>query len=320
MLREERIRADVAVAQRNLFCEVAPLETLQQFPAPSEDTLFWRIEGIANSCSCAVHPPWHCSASQNPCRFCCRAMSLCGILLVSLKDVKLTSLLRSAASVHLKPTLQMMLSLHMVQTCHKQYKTAAELETHLSSYDHHHKKVCPHWIAICGFLICPCHRALDSEGTHERLLLPRKGAANGSPCITFLYAKCRATVPCSSPSASEKHGHTGFSYALMYCPGDAQRLMEMKADTAERTRQERGRREKRRAEKEAAKLQERCGHISSMRVMTSKVMGSQACRRMHACMLCAETFWRGGHVNGMRAVKARQVKKFHMELLLAYKR
>ena len=34
--------------------------------------------------------------------------------------------------------------------------------------------------------------------------------------------------------------------------------MEMKADTAERTRHERGRREKRRAEKEAAKLQERC--------------------------------------------------------------
>ncbi|KAK9826875.1 hypothetical protein WJX81_002576 [Elliptochloris bilobata] len=60
------------------------------------------------------------------------------------------------------------------ETCHKQYKTAAELETHLSSYDHHHKK----------------------------------------------------------------------------------RLMELKADTAERTRHKRGRREKRRAEKEAAKLQE----------------------------------------------------------------
>lgn len=27
------------------------------------------------------------------------------------------------------------------QLCHKQYKTAMELETHLSSYDHHHKKV-----------------------------------------------------------------------------------------------------------------------------------------------------------------------------------
>ncbi len=28
-----------------------------------------------------------------------------------------------------------------VQTCHKQYEKAAELEVHLSSYDHHHKKV-----------------------------------------------------------------------------------------------------------------------------------------------------------------------------------
>ncbi|KAK9918676.1 hypothetical protein WJX75_005881 [Coccomyxa subellipsoidea] len=26
------------------------------------------------------------------------------------------------------------------ETCHKQYKSAAELDTHLSSYDHHHKK------------------------------------------------------------------------------------------------------------------------------------------------------------------------------------
>ena len=28
-----------------------------------------------------------------------------------------------------------------MQTCQKQYKSATEMETHLSSYDHHHKKV-----------------------------------------------------------------------------------------------------------------------------------------------------------------------------------
>ena len=28
----------------------------------------------------------------------------------------------------------------VLQTCAKQYKTAGELEVHLSSYDHHHKK------------------------------------------------------------------------------------------------------------------------------------------------------------------------------------
>jgi hypothetical protein len=30
---------------------------------------------------------------------------------------------------------------HVMQTCHKQYKNAMEMETHLSSYDHHHTKV-----------------------------------------------------------------------------------------------------------------------------------------------------------------------------------
>lgn len=29
----------------------------------------------------------------------------------------------------------------LLQTCHKQYKSAMEMETHLSSYDHHHTKV-----------------------------------------------------------------------------------------------------------------------------------------------------------------------------------
>lgn len=28
----------------------------------------------------------------------------------------------------------------MPQICHKQYKQASEMEAHLSSYDHHHRK------------------------------------------------------------------------------------------------------------------------------------------------------------------------------------
>ena len=28
-----------------------------------------------------------------------------------------------------------------MQTCSKQYKNAYEMETHMSSYDHHHRKV-----------------------------------------------------------------------------------------------------------------------------------------------------------------------------------
>jgi len=39
------------------------------------------------------------------------------------------------------------------QVCHKQYKNAAELETHLSSYDHHHKKARAQTRPQCVFRI-----------------------------------------------------------------------------------------------------------------------------------------------------------------------
>ncbi len=39
-------------------------------------------------------------------------------------------------------SLYVSLCLVCVQTCSKQYKNAAEMEAHMSSYDHHHKKVC----------------------------------------------------------------------------------------------------------------------------------------------------------------------------------
>lgn len=37
-----------------------------------------------------------------------------------------------------------------MQTCHKQYEKAAELEVHLSSYDHHHKKVSKSVLPVVG--------------------------------------------------------------------------------------------------------------------------------------------------------------------------
>jgi hypothetical protein len=45
-----------------------------------------------------------------------------------------------------------------VQTCHKQYKTATEMEVHLSSYDHHHKKVGvpDNSQSLLGHLLCLC--------------------------------------------------------------------------------------------------------------------------------------------------------------------
>ena len=43
-----------------------------------------------------------------------------------------------------------------LQTCSKQYKNAAEMEAHLSSYDHHHKKV-----GIGNYTVCT---RLDKKG------------------------------------------------------------------------------------------------------------------------------------------------------------
>lgn len=47
-----------------------------------------------------------------------------------------------------------------MQTCSKQYKNAAEMEAHLSSYDHHHKKVgLTIEVACLTTLVC-CHVSL----------------------------------------------------------------------------------------------------------------------------------------------------------------
>mmetsp|Transcript_7870 Transcript_7870/g.20250 ORF Transcript_7870/g.20250 Transcript_7870/m.20250 type:complete len:356 (+) Transcript_7870:217-1284(+) len=47
---------------------------------------------------------------------------------------------KAARQEKIKETVKEELSTFYCELCHKQYKTAMELETHLSSYDHHHKK------------------------------------------------------------------------------------------------------------------------------------------------------------------------------------
>ncbi len=54
--------------------------------------------------------------------------------------LKPCSMAHTTAMLVVTRLVQSLTPLRHVQTCHKQYKTAAELETHLSSYDHHHKK------------------------------------------------------------------------------------------------------------------------------------------------------------------------------------
>jgi hypothetical protein len=39
------------------------------------------------------------------------------------------------------------------ELCNKQYKLATEFETHLSSYDHNHKKVCDYEPIISAFFL-----------------------------------------------------------------------------------------------------------------------------------------------------------------------
>ena len=66
--------------------------------------------------------------------------------------------------------------LMIVQICHKQYKSATEMETHLSSYDHHHKKVqwllkgCPWGLGItCSNCSCSCSMSAPGiqTGAHK---------------------------------------------------------------------------------------------------------------------------------------------------------
>ena len=62
---------------------------------------------------------------------------------------------RAAHLVATAPLLQV--GCACLQTCSKQYKNAAEMEAHLSSYDHHHKKV--------SMDICTVCTRLDKRGT-----------------------------------------------------------------------------------------------------------------------------------------------------------
>ena len=104
--QQQRIKEDVSVAKRNLFCEVKP------------------------SCSGSLHSgqPTNCRSRGFAHLQKMHALPLGAILvLLRYRPVALLSLCEAIVLI--------------VQTCHKQYKSATEMETHLSSYDHHHKKV-----------------------------------------------------------------------------------------------------------------------------------------------------------------------------------
>ena len=101
---QQRIQEDVSSAKRNLFCEVK-LSSAGS-PRSGQPTYCHSLDtNTGSACS---------SSSCNPSASAPQPRAL----LSSLKG-----------------------SLLIAQICHKQYKSATEMETHLSSYDHHHKKV-----------------------------------------------------------------------------------------------------------------------------------------------------------------------------------
>ena len=189
-----RIQEDTATAKRNLYCEVHTQDALLCMPACL--LLIWAgggppaAEPINLLCIASCCPPWFLAR---------------GLFWLALMGLPACCL----------------------QTCHKQYKTAAELDTHLSSYDHHHKKV-------------------------------------GAPlACTMRLPLCAARLATEAGTAKRDHRNCRCKGAHGEAPVcAAQRLIEMKAMNAERTKGERSRKERRRQEKEAAKLQEQCGPLS----------------------------------------------------------
>ena len=105
-----------------------------------------------------------------------------------------------------------------------------ELEGHMSSYDHHHRKVGRPPGPLSMFCLALLSRRADS------LLGSRYSSAGPLPGISPAH-----------------EGGAGISNLLL--PLRLQRLLELKADENQRTKASRDRKDKRQAGKEAARLE-----------------------------------------------------------------
>jgi len=126
-----------------------------------------------------------------------------------------------AKETRIKEEVKQMTSVFKCELCNKQYKTVKEHEQHLSSYDHHHKKV-------------------------------RAPSGDGDQALQYLMSACRLgrTLTAGSGLGRCKHG------AGHGCVGH-QRLIEMK-DSMRESRSDIQKREERRAEKEMARYNDLC--------------------------------------------------------------
>ena len=132
MAREAAIQSDLRTTKQRLFCQVLPATPCAACARLCWPVLLSRLSGLDLRLGAEL-----LHACEAAC--CCAAsvmVRLCQGCLPCHHDFE-----RHYACSCLE-AFNSCLSLPVtVQTCAKQYKTAGELEVHLSSYDHHHKKV-----------------------------------------------------------------------------------------------------------------------------------------------------------------------------------
>jgi hypothetical protein len=118
--REQRIKEDVSQIMKTFYCEVGGSQ--QGFPQQMLPPLSCTLPGREQ--------PQHLAAA------CTQVYSSCSYSTTS--DLRLHGCYTQRYAAGPQPAACPWL---LLQICHKQYANAMEVEQHLSSYDHHHKKV-----------------------------------------------------------------------------------------------------------------------------------------------------------------------------------
>ena len=146
-----------------------------------------------------------------------------------------------------------------LQTCSKQYKTAGELEVHLSSYDHHHRKVrrlqstAPSLQQGCSSSpVADCFGHVSASAAlpaHPHRAALAAWAVSCSAALQRLLLEVRADE--APPVTQCLHSSPVLQISR---PAALQRLLEVRADEAQRSKGDRERRERKRVDKEARRL------------------------------------------------------------------
>lgn len=118
--REQRIKEDVSQIMKTFYCEVGGSQ--QGFQQQILPPLSWTFPGREQ--------PEHLAAARTKVYSSCSCGTTSGLRLHECYVQHSAAGPQPAACRWLR-----------LQICHKQYANAMEVEQHLSSYDHHHKKV-----------------------------------------------------------------------------------------------------------------------------------------------------------------------------------